>query len=59
MFLLHQPVIIVIAFYVVKWDTGIVVKLPVVLLGSLVVTLAFYELIIKRVGFLRSFFGIK
>jgi len=59
MFLLHQPVIIAIAYYVVQWETGILVKLPVVLLGSLAVTLAIYEGLIKRIGPLRSFFGIK
>jgi len=59
MFLLHQPVIIAIAYHVVQWDTGVQVKLPVVLLGSLVVTLALFEGIIKRVGPLRAFFGMK
>ncbi|MBC8224268.1 acyltransferase [Candidatus Bathyarchaeota archaeon] len=59
LFLLHQPVIIAIAYYVVQWDTGVLVKLPVVLLGSLAVTLAIFEVFIKRVGPLRAFFGIK
>jgi peptidoglycan/LPS O-acetylase OafA/YrhL len=59
MFLLHQPVIIVIAYYVVQWETGVLVKLPVVLLGSMAVTLAIFELVIKRIGPLRSFFGVK
>jgi len=59
LFLLHQPVIIAIAYYVVQWETGVLVKLPVVLFGSLAVTLAIYEGFIKRVGPLRSFFGIK
>jgi len=59
LFLLHQPVIIAIAYYVVQWDSGIVVKLPVVLLGSLAVTLAVFEGVIKRVGPLRAFFGIE
>lgn len=59
LFLLHQPVIITLAYYIVQWDTGVLVKLPVVLLGSLAVTLAIFEAFIKRVGPLRSFFGIK
>jgi peptidoglycan/LPS O-acetylase OafA/YrhL len=58
-FLIHQPVIIVLAYYVVQWDTGILVKLPVVLLGSLAVSLAIFEVFIKRIGPLRAFFGIK
>jgi peptidoglycan/LPS O-acetylase OafA/YrhL len=59
LFLLHQPVIITLAYYVVQWDTGILVKLPVVLLGSLAVTLTIFEAFIKRVGPLKSLFGIK
>jgi hypothetical protein len=58
-FLLHQPVIMAIAFYVVQWDAGIPVKLLVVVLGSFVVTLAIYELVIRRVGPLRTLFGMK
>ena len=30
----RQPVIIVIAYFVVQWDAGIPVKLPVVVLGT-------------------------
>lgn len=58
-FVLHQPVIITIAFFVVQWNAGIAVKLPVVVLGSLAATLALYELVIRRLGFLRILFGMK
>lgn len=58
-FLLQQPVIMAIAYNVVKWDTGIPVKLPVVVVGSFVATMAIYELIIRRIGPLRVLFGMK
>ncbi|MGD9148238.1 MAG: acyltransferase, partial [Anaerolineae bacterium] len=58
-FVLHQPVIIVIAYFVVQWDTGITAKLLVVVLGSFVVTLGVVELVIKRVNVLRGLFGTK
>lgn len=58
-FLLHQPVIIVIAYFVVQWDMGLWPKLLIVLAGSLVATLALCELVIKRVGVLRILFGMK
>jgi hypothetical protein len=58
-FVLHQPVIIVIAFFVVQWSVGIVVKLPIVVLSSFFVTMGLYELVIKRVHFLRVAFGMK
>jgi glucan biosynthesis protein C len=58
-FLLHQPVIMAIAFYVVQWDAGIPLKLVTVVFGSFTVTLAIYELVIRRVGPLRTLFGMK
>jgi hypothetical protein len=58
-FVLHQPVIIVIAFFVVQWPADIAVKLPVVVVSSFVVAVGLYELIIKRIGLLRSVFGMK
>jgi glucan biosynthesis protein C len=58
-FLFHQPVIIVIAFYVVQWDAGILAKLLIVVLGSFVVALGLVELLIKRIGTLRGLFGMK
>ena len=58
-YLLHQPVIIVIAFFVVQWDTGTMLKLLVVVLGSLPVTLGLVEFVIKRIGVLRGLFGMK
>lgn len=58
-FLLHQPVIIAIAYHVVQWDAGVIVKLPVVVLGSLVVTLSLYEALIRRIKPISAFFGIK
>ena len=58
-YLLHQPVIIVIAYFVVQWDAGLTLKVLVVVLGSLLVTLGLVELVIKRVNVLRGLFGMK
>jgi peptidoglycan/LPS O-acetylase OafA/YrhL len=57
-YLFHQPMIIVIAFFVVQWDAGITLKLLVVVLGSLVVTLGLVELV-KRIKVLRGLSGMK
>jgi surface polysaccharide O-acyltransferase-like enzyme len=57
-YLLHQPVIFVVAFFVVQWDTGTTLKYLVVVLSSLLVTLGLVELI-KRVRVLRRLFGVK
>lgn len=53
------PLIIVLAYYVVQWDTGVLLKLLVVVLGSLLVSLGLVELIVRRVRPLRRVFGIK
>ncbi len=58
-YLFHHPVIIVIAFYVVQWDAGIMLKLLVVVLGSFAITLSIYELIIKRIKPGQVLFGMK
>ncbi len=58
-FMVHQPVIIVIAFYVVQWHAGIPVKLPAVVPGSFALSVGLYELIIKRIGPLRALFDMK
>lgn len=58
-FLLHQPVIVVIAYFVVQWDAPIIVKLPVVVIGSFTVTMGLYELVIRRVRPLRMLLGMK
>jgi peptidoglycan/LPS O-acetylase OafA/YrhL len=58
-FVLHQPVIIVIAYFVVQWAAGITLKLLAVVAGSLLVTLGLTELIIKRIDVLRRLFGMK
>jgi glucan biosynthesis protein C len=58
-FMLHQPVIIVIAFFVVQWNAGISVKLPIVVLSSFVVSISLYELIVRQIRPLRLAFGMK
>ena len=58
-FVLHQPVIMAIAFFVVQWEAGLPIKLVTVVAGSFIVTLAIYELIIRRIGPLRVAFGMK
>ncbi len=58
-YLLHQPVIIVIAFFVVQWDVGMTLKLLAILVGSLLVTLGLIELLIRPFKPMRMLFGMK
>ncbi len=57
-FVVHQPVIVVIAFFVVQWQLSIVPKMIIVVVASFVATLGLTELI-TRVGILRFMFGLK
>jgi len=58
-FLVHQPVIVFIAFYAVQWEVGLLIKLLVVVIGSFAGSLALYELLIRRIKPVRVLFGIK
>jgi hypothetical protein len=58
-FVLHQPVIIVMAYYAVQWQANLIVKLLFVVIGSFCVSWGIYEFLIRRVGPLRRMFGMK
>jgi hypothetical protein len=57
-YVLHQPVILVVAFVVVQWSIGIPVKLALVLAGSFAVTAALCGLV-GRARVLRPLLGAR
>ncbi|MGD8997990.1 MAG: acyltransferase family protein [Anaerolineae bacterium] len=57
-YLLHQTVIILVAFYVVQWRIAILPKFLIILTVSLAITMALYE-IIRRWSVTRFMFGLK
>jgi peptidoglycan/LPS O-acetylase OafA/YrhL len=58
-YLLHQPVIITIAYFVVQWEAGIPAKLLIILFGSFLITLGLVELLIRPYKPTRQLFGMK
>jgi peptidoglycan/LPS O-acetylase OafA/YrhL len=58
-YLIHQPVIILIAYFVVQWQIGIPPKLLVVLIGSFLISLGLVELLIRPFKPMRRLFGMK
>jgi surface polysaccharide O-acyltransferase-like enzyme len=58
-FVVHQPVIVVIAYFVVQWNTGILPKMLAVVLGGFTVSLGLYQFVIRRISPLRAMFGMK
>jgi Acyltransferase family len=58
-YVLHQTVIVIIGFYVVKWQASVMVKFSVISLASLAATIAVYEVLVKRTPVTRFLFGMK
>jgi hypothetical protein len=58
-YVFHEPVIFAIAFYAVRWETGVLPKMLAVMVGSFVVTSAIYVLLVRQVAPLRAAFGMK
>jgi peptidoglycan/LPS O-acetylase OafA/YrhL len=57
-FLVHQPVILAVAFAVVQWPAGIALKLAAVLAGSLVVS-TLLAVVLSRLPYVSTVFGVK
>jgi glucan biosynthesis protein C len=57
-YILHQPVIFAAGFFVVQWHLGIAGQYLCLSTISLAVTLALYELLIKRIRLMRAAFGM-
>jgi len=58
-FIVHQPVIVFIAFYAVQWEVDLTIKLLVVVIGTLAVSLGLYELLVRRITLVRALFSMK
>jgi peptidoglycan/LPS O-acetylase OafA/YrhL len=58
-YLLHQTVIIAVAFVVVGWDLGVWPSFALVMTGSFGLTLALYEFAVRRTRATRFLFGMK
>lgn len=58
-FMIHQPVVIFIAFYAVQWEVALLIKLLVVVISSFVVSLSLYELLVRRINPIRALFGMR
>lgn len=58
-YVLHQPVIIILGFFIYNLDWTVPVKLIVLIPASFLIIMGLYELIIRRVNILRVLFGLK
>jgi len=58
-YILHQTVIVVVAYFVVQTGLSIPLKYGITAVVSFAVIIALYELIVRRVGVLRFLFGMR
>ena len=58
-YLLHEPVIVTLAWVIVRWHAPILVKYPLLVAASFTATLAIYELAVRRYRTTRLLFGMK
>jgi len=58
-YLFHQTVILAVGFFVIRWNLGILPKLLIVIAVAFPLTLALYELLVRRLNVVRFFFGMR
>jgi len=58
-YLLHQPVIVVVGYFIIQWDISVLMKVLLITSASLGVTIAIYWLLIRPVNIMRVVFGMK
>ena len=58
-YLLHQPVIIAVSYFVVQWDVSVLMKMLVIGSSSLLISLGLIELLIRPFEPMRKLFGMK
>ena len=59
LYILHQPIVVAVAYGVVGWDAPIVVKYTVIVAVSLALTVAAYDLLVRRTRVTRFLFGMR
>lgn len=59
LYVLHQPIVVAVAYGVVRWDAPIIVEWAVIVVISLAVLLAAYDLLVRRTRVTRFLFGMR
>lgn len=58
-YILHQTVLLVVGYYVVRWDIPDALKFVLISLSSFAIILLIYEFLIRRNNVMRFLFGLK
>ncbi|BCB90793.1 acyltransferase family protein [Phytohabitans suffuscus] len=59
LYILHQPIVVAVAYFVVRWDAPIPVKYTVIVAVSFAVMFAAYDLLVRRTRVTRLLFGMR
>ena len=58
-YILHQPVILGIGFFVVQWNIGIIFKYVFIIVTSFAAIILVYDFLVRRFNAMRFFLGMK
>lgn len=58
-YMLHQPIILLIGFWIASWQIEVLPKFMVLSFVSFIAIALLYELFVRRIGLLRFCFGLK
>ncbi|MFC2014212.1 hypothetical protein ACFLU8_05035 [Chloroflexota bacterium] len=56
---MHQTIILVVGWFVITWDIGILPKYLIVIVVVFVLIMALYELLIRRLSIVKFFSGMR
>ncbi|MFG1874828.1 acyltransferase [Sphaerisporangium sp. NPDC049003] len=59
LYILHQPILVAVAYGVVGWHAPIAVKYAAIVVATLTLTLAAYDLLVRRTRVTRFLFGMR
>ncbi|MCK2216202.1 acyltransferase [Actinomadura sp. ATCC 31491] len=59
LYVLHQPIVVAVAYVVVPWDAPIAVKYAAIVACSLALLAAAYDLLVRRTAVTRFLFGMR
>lgn len=59
LYVLHQPVVVAVAYAVIGWSAPVPVKYAALVAISFVLTFALYELLVRRIRATRFLFGMR
>ena len=58
-YILHQTILVAIAFFVVQWSLGVAAKYAIIVALSFVGTVLAYDILVRRTNITRFLFGMK